>query len=384
MRQTEAIPRSWVVAPWLNSLWDGINLKACPNAVLIHGRPGIGKYDFAITLAKALLCEGSGGAIKKPCNACEACRWFDTGNHPDFVGLVPETHRRFLPSEVLEGAESDAGGSKKTKAVKDDEGDSAEKKEKKNITIEDARSAIQTLSIGTHRGGNRVVLVYPLEALRSEAANTLLKSLEEPPSGTIFILVTSRLDRVLPTIRSRCRLLAAPPPDHVNGLAWLKEKIAAQNAIKVSGDELETIFYEQGGAPYAVFEFLTAKHHQNEKDELFISIQASRYLLQGLAQGSRINWLDVAEKTHKASFADLLGAMQRWLADVQGSSQAATVRFYPKHAKTIHTLGQQIRLEKLLRLSKLVTQARRHENHPLATRIQLESLLMQYQQLFQD
>ena len=373
-----------MIAPWLQQQWEGIDLAACPNALLLHGQAGIGKADFAITLAKALLCEAPAVGSKKPCNCCEACRWFDTGNHPDFIALVPETHRRLMPNEVLEGADGDASPSKKAKALRDDEGDSAEKKEKKNIAIEEVRSAIEGLAIGTHRGGNRVVLVYPLESLRADAANTLLKSLEEPPSSTIFVLVTSRLDRVLPTIRSRCRLIALPPPDRISGLVWLRNEIASRPELKVSDDELETIFYEQGGAPYATLDFLTSKQGQNEKDDLFISIQASRYLLQGLAQGLRIDWLDVAEKTHKASFAVLLASMQRWLADLQGSAQADAVRFYPKHAQTIAFLAKQTRIEKLLRLWKGVTQARRHENHPLATRIQLESLLMQYQQIFSD
>jgi len=372
-----------MIAPWLQQQLDGIDLSACPNALLLHGQAGIGKADFAITLAKALLCEAPFG-IKKPCNGCEACRWFDTGNHPDFIALVPETHRRFMPNEALEGIDGDLSPSKKAKALRDEEGDSPEKKEKKNIAIEEARSAIEGLAIGTYRGGNRVVLVYPLESLRADAANTLLKSLEEPPASTIFILVTSRLDRILPTIRSRCRLVALPPPDRASGLAWLRHEIASRPELKVSNDELETIFYEQGGAPYATLDFLSSKQGQNDKDELFVSIQASRYLLQGLAQGVRIDWLDVAEKTHKASFAVLLASMQRWLADLQGSAQADAVRFYPKHAGSITTLSKQARLEKLLRLWKLVTQARRHENHPLATRIQLESLLMQYQQIFAD
>lgn len=373
-----------MIAPWLQPQWNGIDLAACPNALLLHGQAGIGKANFALTLAKALLCEASPTGKNKPCNCCEACRWFDTGNHPDFVALVPETHRRFMPNEALDGADGDSSPSKKAKLLRDEEGDSAEKKEKKNIAIDEARSAIDGLAIGTHRGGNRVVLVYPLEALRPDAANTLLKSLEEPPSSTIFILVTSRLDRVLPTIRSRCRLVALPQPDRMTGLAWLRHEIAARPELTVSGDELETIFYEQGGAPHATLDFLSAKQGQNDKDELFVSIQASRYLLQGLSQGVRIDWLDVAEKTHKASFAALLASMQRWLADLQGSAQANAVRFYPKHAGSIEALAKQVRIEKLLRLWKVVMQARRHENHPLAARIQLESLLMQYQQIFSD
>ncbi len=83
------------IAPWLEPVWDGVNFSAFPNAVLIHGQSGIGKFEFSIELAKALLCEASEGA--KPCNHCEACRWFDSANHPDFIALVPETHRKLLP-----------------------------------------------------------------------------------------------------------------------------------------------------------------------------------------------------------------------------------------------------------------------------------------------
>ena len=171
------------IAPWLEPLWDNINLAEFPNAVLIHGQSGIGKYEFSIELAKALLCEESTGA--KPCDHCEACRWFDSANHPDFIALIPETHRKLLPHGDFD---SESDSPKKSKASQaDSDGDVAEKKEKKSISIEDARNAIEGLSIGSHRGGNRVILVYPLEMLRPDSANTLLKSLEEPPKNTIFI-----------------------------------------------------------------------------------------------------------------------------------------------------------------------------------------------------
>ena len=122
---------------------------------------------------------------------------------------MPETHRKLLPQADFESEDT----SKRGKASKDDsDGEPSEKKEKKNISIEETRIAIESLSIGSHRGGHRVILIYPLELLRSDAANTLLKSLEEPPANTIFILLADRVDRVLPTIRSRCRLLTAPRP----------------------------------------------------------------------------------------------------------------------------------------------------------------------------
>ena len=366
------------IAPWLESIWDGINLAEFPNAVLIHGQPGIGKFEFSIELAKALLCEESIGA--KPCKQCEACRWFDSANHPDFIALVPETHRKLLPQGDFD---SESDSPKKTKVSQAD-GDVVEKKEKKSISIEDARSAIEGLSIGSHRGGNRIILVYPLEMLRSDSANTLLKSLEEPPKNTIFILLADRLDRVLPTIRSRCRLLSAPRPDRITGLNWLRTQLSMIPGLKMSDADVESIYDEQGGAPYAVFDSIIARHNKDEKDELTIAIQASRYLLQAMSEGARTNWLDAADKTQKARYSFLLATMQRWVSDLQSCAQKGSPRYYPKHEAAIQVLAQQVRLPKLLRLWKSLIQARRYENHPLATRIQLEALLSQYQQVFED
>lgn len=369
------------LAPWLQPIWDSMDLSAFPSAVLLHGQSGIGKFEFAIELAKALLCEGLSTDVK-PCNQCDACHWFNSGNHPDFISLVPETHRKLLPHGDFN---SDVEAPKKSKVSQaDGDGESPEKKEKKNISIEETRSAIEGLSIGSHRGGNRVILIYPLEMLRSDSANTLLKSLEEPPAKTIFILLADRLDRVLPTIRSRCRLLSAPRPDRSVGLQWLHGQLSATPGLKISDADVESIYDEQGGAPFAVLDSLIARHNKDEKDELTIAIQASRYLLQAMSQGARINWLDAAEKTQKARYSVLLATMQRWVSDVQSAAQMGAPRYYPKHEAAIKALAQQARLPKLLRFWKLLIQARRHENHPLATRIQLEALLSQYQQVFED
>jgi len=368
------------VAPWLQALWESIDLANCPNAILLHGQSGIGKFAFGLELAKSLLCERTDRS-SRPCNKCEACHWFNTGNHPDFIALVPETHRKLLPHADYESDESP----KKSKAVRDDsDGEASEKKEKKNISIEETRSAIESLSIGSHRGGNRVILIYPLEMLRSDSANTLLKSLEEPPENTIFILLADRLDRVLPTIRSRCRLLAAPRPEREQGLAWLRSELPKIKGLKINDADVETIYDEQGGAPYSVLESLIARNNQDEKDVLTISIQASRYLLQSMTQGVRINWLDTAEKTHKAQYGYLLAAMQRWTSDLQAVAQGGNPRYYPKHLSTLKGLSQTAKTTKLHQFWKSLVQARRHENHPLANRVQLEALLSQYQQVFES
>ncbi|WP_353433327.1 DNA polymerase III subunit delta' [Polynucleobacter sp. MWH-UH23A] len=373
-----AIEQEIKIAPWLKPLWTSLDFDRFPNAVLIHGQSGIGKFAFAIELAKALLCESTNLA-GRPCNECDGCHWFNTGNHPDFTALVPETHRKLLPQTDYESVEP----TKKSRNTKDDDSESSERKEKKNISIEETRGAIESLAIGSHRGGNRVILIYPLEMLRSDSANTLLKSLEEPPNKTIFILLADRVDRVLPTIRSRCRLLTAPRPDRSTGLAWLKSQLSGSSEVKVTDSDIETIYDEQGGAPHAVLESLIARHHKDEKDELTISIAASRILLQSMAQGAQINWLETSEKIHKAQYSYLLATMQRWVSDLQLVSMGGKPRYYPKHIGTLNGLSQTAQVIKLLQFWKSLVQARRSENHPLAARIQLEALLSQYQQVFE-
>lgn len=368
------------IAPWLKPLWASLDLHNFPNAVLIHGQAGIGKFEFAVELAKSLLCENPNKIQSQPCNQCEACHWFDTANHPDFTALVPETHRSLLPHADYESDESP----KKTKNSRDEsDGESVEKKEKKNISIEETRSAIEALSIGSHRGGNRVILIYPLETLRNDSANTLLKSLEEPPPQTIFILLADRLDRVLPTIRSRCRILSAGRPDRATGVEWLHSQIANISGATFSEADIESLYDEQGGAPYAVLDSLIARHNKDEKDELSIAIQASRLLLQSMTKGGGIQWLETSEKIHKAQFSFLLATMQRWSSDLQTVAQGGMPRYYPKHISTFQALSQQARISKLIQFWKVLIQYRRHENHPLATRVQLEALLSQYQQIFE-
>jgi DNA polymerase-3 subunit delta' len=167
-------------------------------------------------------------------------------------------------------------------------------------------------------------------------------------------------------------------------LNWLRNQLNSVPGLKISDADIKSIYDEQGGAPYAVLDSLIARHNKDEKDELTIAIQASRYLLQSMSQGARINWLDAADKTQKARYSVLLATMQRWISDLQSCAQMGSPRYYPKHETAIKALAQQARLPKLLRFWKSLIQARRHENHPLATRIQLEALLSQYQQVFED
>ncbi|HMV01241.1 MAG TPA: DNA polymerase III subunit delta', partial [Rhodocyclaceae bacterium] len=140
-----------------------------PHALLLAGPRGLGKFALAQAFASGLLCEQP-GMDGRSCGTCIACGWMAQGNHPDF---------RLLQPEAL--AAGDEGA---------DEGKGDKKKASQQITIDQVRELDDFLNVGTHRSGLRVILVHPAEAMNRSTANALLKSLEEPGAGTVFLLVS--------------------------------------------------------------------------------------------------------------------------------------------------------------------------------------------------
>jgi DNA polymerase-3 subunit delta' len=200
---------------WNQPILDSLaaRIERLPHALLVYGPRGVGKLALAERMAQLLLCEGK----PRPCDTCDACRWFLGGNHPDLRRVEPE---------VLW----------------------AEKPEKPSIIvkIEQVRELADFLYLRSHRGKLRVALVHPAEEMNENAANALLKGLEEPPAGAVFILVSHRPAQLLPTIRSRCVKVPVPIPQREAALEWLSgQKVA---------DAARWLAYA-GGAPLRAVEY---------------------------------------------------------------------------------------------------------------------------------
>jgi len=171
-----------MIYPWQTDDWQRLQqLRAhWPHALLLHGEAGIGKLQFAQHLAQGLLCEMA-APNGEPCGTCRACLWFSQGNHPDYRAVLPEA------LAGLAAGSADAADASADKA----DGDEGKKTRtpSKEIKIEQVRALLDFCGVGSHRGGMRVVVLYPAEALNVAAANALLKTLEEPPSGVVFLMV---------------------------------------------------------------------------------------------------------------------------------------------------------------------------------------------------
>ncbi|HEY6721582.1 MAG TPA: DNA polymerase III subunit delta', partial [Burkholderiales bacterium] len=191
------------------------------HAVLIQSGEGFGEFEFAQAVAQSLLCEKPrpGGYA---CGSCQACHWFLQGNHPDFRLIVPESMAPDRREEDTEPAK------KETRS--------------EQIRIEQVRELAGFLSVGTHRAGLRVLLIYPAETMNANTQNALLKSLEEPPPDTVFLLVATQSERLLATVRSRCMKVGLPIPESGEVVRWLKEQGVAHPEATLAG---------VGGAPLA-------------------------------------------------------------------------------------------------------------------------------------
>ncbi|MES1195716.1 MAG: DNA polymerase III subunit delta' [Steroidobacter sp.] len=181
--------------PWQQSAWSQLerawNTDRLPHALLLHGVEGLGKFEFAKWLAYALLCEVNAKRISsrlQPCAHCAGCKLFIAGSHPDFVLITPE-------------------------------------EDKQQISVDQIRNASERLYMTSGRQGYRVAIVEPAHQLTVAAANALLKTLEEPGSRTLLILVTSQRGAMLPTIRSRCQQLGITVPSVTMAQNWLQQQI---------------------------------------------------------------------------------------------------------------------------------------------------------------
>jgi DNA polymerase-3 subunit delta' len=174
--------------PWQDSLWQHLaGRKQHAHAYLLHGPAGIGKRALAERLMASLLCQRP-SAAHDACGECKSCLLLKAGSHPDNYILEPE--------------EAD-----------------------KAIKVDQVRDLVSFVVQTAQMGGRKVVLIEPAESMNINAANALLKSLEEPSGDTVLLLVSHQTSRLLPTIKSRCQQQACPLPSEAMSLAWLAKAL---------------------------------------------------------------------------------------------------------------------------------------------------------------
>ena len=328
-------------------VWQSLQQRRerLPHALLLAGQKGLGKFDLARQFAAALLCETPGGG-GTACGQCLACNWFAQGNHPDFRLLQPEA--------MADDGETEEG----------------KKKASQQITIDQVRGLDDFLSVGTHRGGLRIILVNPAEAMNRNTANALLKTLEEPAPDTLFLMLTNEPTRLLATIRSRCQLVPVPVPSSA-----LASRVLADAGIRDADRWLALA----GGSPILAVEMASGGQGA--------WLQA---MIDKLAAGQRIDPLAAAadlEKTLKESkgkiaLKHLVEVLQKWLVDLNLVKNGLPVRYFLPHQATIATLADSIPLARLIQFYRTALKQRQVVEQPLNPRLFLEGVFLDYRALF--
>ena len=323
--------------PWHEAIWTRLwatGRERLPHALLLCGHSGVGKRDFALRCAQALLC-GSPDGQHNPCGHCSSCNSFQQSAHPDFRLLVPSAE-----SALDDDAAGDVNSGKG-------------KKLSEAITVDQVRGLADFVSLTSHQSGQRVVLIAPAEQLNSNAANALLKMLEEPPAQVTFLLVTNQLARILPTIRSRCRLLRMPIPDHAQASQWL----VSQGCKNVDGN-----LALAGGAP---LDALARAENDNGLNELW---PAAR----------EMDPLQLAERVQAFSSVEVMDSLQTWLYDLLSVKLGLTSRYHVAANDIQQRIMRRANLLELIDLQRAVLDASRLVRHPLNPKLFWESIFIRY------
>lgn len=340
---TEAKPRAAFpsLLPWQRDAARHMLAQRArwPHALLLQGRKGIGKRTLAVNLARALLCENP-QATGEACGQCPSCGYVAAGQHPDL--------------RMIEPVEVDDEGSAKPLA---------------EIPIRHVRALIDFVQITSHRRVAKVSVIHPAEQMNHEAANALLKTLEEPPPATYLLLVANQAGRLPATVRSRCHALSAPQPRPKEASEWLTAQ-----GVRAA----EVALAQAGGAPLVALAL--ADPTQQEERSVWLRALARPDTLSPVVLSSRI---DAAGKDARK---DRLGAaidwLLDWISDLARVAAGGRPSRNPDFEEAFVALARRVARVSLFRYHRSLLRQRALLAHPLQPRLVAEALLIEYRLIF--
>jgi DNA polymerase-3 subunit delta' len=262
---------------WLIPYWQRVEERLTnnklPHALLITGAQGIGKEQLARKIIRHLVCKTNHSA----CGSCSGCNLLAAGSHPDYLELMPE-----------------AKG--------------------KQIKIDAIRKVLTFSSTTAQMDGNKVIFITPAENMNINAANALLKCLEEPNDGSFLVLISERSSALLPTIRSRCQVIDVTQPNKEIASQWLTQH-AAILAGGFDNEKISLALALTAYSPYQALELLQSDGLEM-RQRFFDQLRAML--------NKQIGIVEVAEKWHKNSILDISGWLLSTLQDVLKKGMAGS------------------------------------------------------------
>ena len=262
--ESPPMPRDFL-APWLTVARQyvarAMRDDKLTHAFLIQGQTGLGQRVLAESIGQLVLCEGLGVDDSHACGSCASCVLYLSGGHPDVhrVGLVEE---------------------------------------KKQIAVDDVRKLSAELQMKSYRGGAKVGIIDPADAMNLNGMNALLKTLEEPSRHTLLILTCARLDRFPATIASRCQRIKLRVPTRQVARSWLSAldpNVAWDSLLDLSS-----------GAPFAARELAAAGA---------LEIDAQMATVPELLARPNADLVELAERCQGSFPAERFRWLELWVSD---------------------------------------------------------------------
>lgn len=321
--------------PWQTSIWQDwqnqLATKPLPHALLLSGSKGLGKLNLAQALAAYLLCQQPNQSLA--CNQCASCQLLLSGFHPDLYQLEAE-------------------------------------ESSKNIRIDQIRELNANLQKSSQLGGFKVALINPAESLNINAANALLKTLEEPEPKTQFILISHQPSALAATIKSRSQNWQLKTPPTEIALAWLASQIAEAGETTETS-QAENLLKAAAGRPLIAKELAQP---EVEQTRLLLVDSFSQLLTQA-------NPLSLANKLKNLNLLACFNWLQTAFADslklhISGETALAD----PRQLKLYQLINQRLSPNKLLKLDQLTMQKKQQLANNPNQELLLESLFIKIQQ----
>lgn len=344
------------LAPWLQHQLEAL-LTQNGHAWLLAGPSGLGQFDLALALATAWLCDQP--TPQGACGHCSSCHSVAVHTHADLCVLMPEALSMALGWPLDEKTQ--------------DELDAKKRKPSKEIKVDAARQAVTFTQVTRSRGTTKVVLVFPAERMNTITANTLLKTLEEPPGAVKFILATEAAHQLLPTIRSRCLGHTMVWPDFEASLTWLQDSLIATSHGEATGKKparavppadpaaLRVLLRAAGGRPADALAWAQGASPTD-------TARQWQALPQAMARGDAHA---LADLTPSAA----VEALQKLCHDVLATRTGAAPRFFsPEDLPTVSPSAGSASLYALTQWSRELTATARTVEHPYNPGLMLESL----------
>jgi len=334
-----------MIYPWHADDWQQASRYLKDNrlahAILLSGPAAVGKLEFCLAFIQRLNCSNP-TLDDHACGECKDCHLFAARTHPD-IRLINANE------------------------------DETEKNKVEQVKVDDIRDINQFMTLSRQQGSYKIVCINYAETMNINAANALLKTLEEPPENSILFIISQRADTLLPTIKSRCQSWKFKLPEEALSLNWLKQQRDDENwpsLLKVAGNR-----------PLLALELQESGLGENRL-EFYKDVSQ---LLNG-----KINVTSVSAKHQDEQLERLVSWQQAWCGELircHYDNDPVTLE-NPDIRRSLHSLVGRGDLHLLFRfmdkLIELRRELRRFSSAPLNKRLFIEDMLIRCQEVLEQ